>query len=513
MKSFSMLRSVQQELRFLFGFLRNYHSTSPNNLQPLQHSITAYNKSLWANCRNFRTKMGSEGLKPVTVACIQLCCTEDKTKNFETARSLICQAKEKNAKMIFLPEAFDYIGRSKEESAQLSETLDGPLITSYRNLAKELKVWLSLGGFHEKQTELRDGLLPWMTNNHVLIDCSGEIKSVYRKVHLFDVVIPEDNVNLKESSFIRGGNEIMKPEKTLIGNLGLGICYDVRFPEFSLSLRKMGADVLTYPSAFTVPTGQAHWETLLRARAIETQCFVIAAAQTGQHNPKRASYGHSLIVDPWGRILADAKDDVGIITAELDLNQVASVRKKMPVISHRQAALYGNTITHKYSIPTGESDNETFSFGHVSVKMNAVFLESELSRAFVNKKCVVPGHVLISSKRVAMRLCDLSPSEISDIFTLAQKVQTIMEAIHGASSSTITVQDGKDAGQTVQHVHIHVLPRKENDFKENDEIYERLGDHDKGNNNIKWREESEMIIECNQIRDHIMQNHVNILRN
>ncbi|CAL8108947.1 unnamed protein product [Orchesella dallaii] len=507
-----MLKNFHRELHFFLGSLRYLDFINKSVcFKKVENLANTRNSGLRVDFRmlsTVSTKKEPEKLKPVTVACIQLCCTEDKDKNFETARSLILQAKKKNAKMIFLPEAFDFIGRSKEESAQLSDTMGGPLITSYQKLAKEQEVWLSLGGFHERQDELRDGKIPWMTNNHVLIDSTGEIKSVYQKVHLFDVVIPEDNVVLKESSFIRGGKKMIKPEKTPVGNLGLGICYDLRFPEFALSLRMMGADVITYPSAFTVPTGQAHWEALLRARAIETQCFVIAAAQTGHHNEKRSSYGHSLIIDPWGKVLADAKKEVGVITADLDLNQIASVRKKMPVLNHRKPIVYGNTaVSDIFAIPGPKKNSDTFNFGNMTLKMGMVFHESQYSRAFVNRKCVVPGHVLVSSKRVVKRLIELSPVELSDIFGLAQKVQIVMQGIHGASSSTITVQDGKDAGQTVEHVHIHILPRKPNDFKENDEIYERLNDHDKGQN-IQWRDESDMIIECQQIRDYIMRNHV-----
>ena len=126
----------------------------------------------------------------------------------------------------------------------------------------------------------------------------------YSKTHLFDVEIPEQGIRLKESDYVSPGKDIVRPVETSIGRIGLGICYDLRFPEFSLALARSGAQILTFPSAFTVATGMAHWESLLRARAIESQCYVVAAAQTGRHNAKRSSYGRTMIVDPWGTVVA-----------------------------------------------------------------------------------------------------------------------------------------------------------------------------------------------------------------
>jgi len=159
---------------------------------------------------------------------------------------------------------------------------------------------------------------------------------------LFDVEIPEKNIRLKESDLATGGSSIVLPVSTPVGHIGLAICYDLRFPELSTQLSKFGADILTYPSAFTYATGLAHWETLLRARAIENQCFVIAAAQIGHHNTKRRSYGHAMCIDPWGKIIAtcgDKMDQPCYAIADLDYNRLEEVRKNMPVFNHRRCLI------------------------------------------------------------------------------------------------------------------------------------------------------------------------------
>ena len=172
-----------------------------------------------------------------------------------------------------------------------------------KDLAVKLNMVLSLGGFHEKianETKL--------ANTHVLIVPGHDLKT-YRKTHLFDVEIPDRNVRLKESDYVIPGSEIGQPVDMGSFKIGMGICYDLRFPEFGLALRRAGASILTYPSAFTVPTGSAgHWFALLKARAIENQCYVIAAAQTGNHNPKRSSFGHACIIDPYGCVIAECPE-------------------------------------------------------------------------------------------------------------------------------------------------------------------------------------------------------------
>lgn len=198
-------------------------------------------------------------------------------------------------------------------------------------------MWLSLGGFHERGHDWESDRRIY--NSHIIINDKGDIISVYRKSHLFDVELPEKGVSLKESAFTIPGPSLTSPVQTPIGKVGLGICYDLRFPELSAALQRHGAEILTYPSAFTVATGAAHWEVLLRARAIETQCFVLAAAQVGRHHEKRSSYGHALAVDPWGEVLGDCGGEKpGMVLVEIDLEKVRSTRRNMPVRQHRRDA-------------------------------------------------------------------------------------------------------------------------------------------------------------------------------
>ncbi|XP_072350311.1 deaminated glutathione amidase-like, partial [Scyliorhinus torazame] len=201
------------------------------------------------------------------------------------------------------------------------------------------RLWLSLGGFHERGHDWeRDRRI---YNAHILINNLGEIVSVYRKTHLFDVEL-RGQISLKESNYTIPGSGIEPPVSTPIGKVGLAICYDLRFPEISLALAEAGAEILTYPSAFTVRTGLAHWEPLLRARAIETQSYVVAAAQTGKHNDHRASYGHTMVVDPWGTVAAQCNVGRDICYAEINLDYLREIRQDMPVRSHRRNDLYAN---------------------------------------------------------------------------------------------------------------------------------------------------------------------------
>jgi predicted amidohydrolase len=208
-------------------------------------------------------------------------------------------------------------------------------------------LWLSLGGFPEKipssQTTKRDDKgngNEKVYNTHIVLDDKGDIKALYRKIHLFDVNIPNGPV-LQESKYTAPGSEVVVIDSP-IGRLGLSTCYDLRFPEMYEALVKKGAEVLLVPSAFTVLTGQAHWEILLRARAIETQCYVLASAQAGQHNEKRASYGHSLIVDPWGKVVEDAGGEASpaLVVAEIDLKRLYEIRAKIPVQLHRRQDVF-----------------------------------------------------------------------------------------------------------------------------------------------------------------------------
>jgi deaminated glutathione amidase len=267
------------------------------------------------------------------VAVGQMCATDDVEANFRTCEKLATLASDAGCAMLFLPECFAFIGRKGEDALAIMEPLDGPLMTRYRDLARAKNIWLSLGGFPELGPDAGHRL-----NAHVLVDTDGEIRASYRKIHLFDVDVPNGPL-LMESKTASPGSEIVAADSP-IGRLGMMICYDLRFPELFSALRyECGARVMLVPSAFTRPTGAAHWEVLLRARAIETQSYVIAAAQCGVHSEGRASYGHSIIVDPWGEVIAkldDPDEGVGIAVAEIDLRGLEEIRAKMPIETHRR---------------------------------------------------------------------------------------------------------------------------------------------------------------------------------
>ena len=271
-------------------------------------------------------------------AVCQITANNNCNHNKDLCTGLIEEAAEKGAEIVFLPECFDFVPFEKTDSRDLAEPLDGPTISHYKELACEKKVWLSLGGFHEKIPDQHQ-----VHMSHILIDSLGEVRSVYRKTHLFKVDIPGE-VSLNEHDTVLAGNQILPPVRTPIGNLGLQICYDLRFPELSLVQRQQGAHVLTFPSAFTQKTGTAHWHVLLRARAVENQCYVIAAAQTGVHSSRRSSYGHALAVDPWGTVIGECGEGNGFCLVPIDLDVVERVRERMPVSAHRRYDLYNPPI-------------------------------------------------------------------------------------------------------------------------------------------------------------------------
>lgn len=439
--------------------------------------------------------------RPVIGVC-QLTCTADKKRNLEVSSALIHRAKARGAQMVFLPEACDYIGESKQQSMEMAESLQGEIITAYRKLAKDLDIWLSVGGFHQKgppNTEKNR-----VYNTHVIINSQGVIEDTYSKTHMFDLDIP-GKVRLCESDYTIPGDRIAPPVTTPVGKVGMAICYDMRFPELSQALTGMGAEILTYPSAFTVPTGMAHWEVLLRNRAIECQCYVVAAAQTGRHNDKRSSYGHTMVIDPWGTVIVESPEGEGVITAEIDLKYLEKVRTQMPVQQHRRHDLYGSvSVQNKVAIDSQDS----YQFGHVNIKSDFVFYRTALSYAFVNIKPVLPGHVLASPIRPTCRFSDLTPAEVTDIFKVTQVVTKAIEGHYSATSSTVSIQDGPDAGQTVQHFHVHILPRKSGDFSQNDDIYSALENHDKNLEEDrqlgKLRTEEDMRAEAEELRKHFV---------
>jgi predicted amidohydrolase len=275
--------------------------------------------------------MSTPALAPL-VAVGQMTSTNDVEKNLEVGALLAKKAAARGAKLLCLPENFAFMGAADGESRAVAEPLDGPLLARWKTLAAENKLWLSLGGFAEKTDGERHH------NAHVIVDDTGAIRSVYRKLHLFDVQLGGASV-YKESASVAPGKELVVAD-TPLGPTGLSVCYDLRFPELYLSLTKKGAKVLLVPAAFTLTTGKEHWVALLRARAIENECFVIAAAQTGRHNDRRDTFGHAMVIDPWGTIIAQASDGTGIAVAEIDLAFVDDVRRRIPVWSHRRTDVY-----------------------------------------------------------------------------------------------------------------------------------------------------------------------------
>ncbi|MGI8462410.1 MAG: carbon-nitrogen hydrolase family protein [Solirubrobacterales bacterium] len=264
-------------------------------------------------------------------AAVQLNATEDKDRNLETAEHLVRGAASDGAWLVVLPEKWTVFGGS-EAIVGGAEPLDGPSISAARAWARELGVVLLAGSFPER-VEGRERL----ANTSVLISPDGEIAATYRKIHMFDVDV--GGVAYRESDSEEPG------EVPVVGavagiEIGLTVCYDLRFPELYRILALRGARVITVPSAFTLETGRDHWEVLVRARAIENQLFVVAADQVGEAPPHYRSYGRSMIVDPWGVVLACAPDGEGHVTADLDLDRLEHVRTTLPSLANRRPGSY-----------------------------------------------------------------------------------------------------------------------------------------------------------------------------
>lgn len=265
------------------------------------------------------------------IAAVQLCCTSDMERNLDTAEALIRRAAGYGATFIATPEATEYLGPHNRK-VEIAEQLGGPTHQRLGALAAELGVTLLVGSVAEAYDDKRT------YNTSLLFGPDGELRAHYRKMHLFDVDLASaGGVSFRESDRTVPGDEVVVAD-TPVGKLGMSICYDLRFGELYREMVSRGAQLLAVPSAFTLMTGKDHWHALLRARAIENQAWVIAPGQCGEHGDKglRHSYGHSLIVDPWGRVAAECGDAPGICLAEMDLEQLAAVRQRMPLASHRR---------------------------------------------------------------------------------------------------------------------------------------------------------------------------------
>ena len=264
------------------------------------------------------------------VVVVQMTSTAEVERNLKAAESLVEQAAARGASFIGLPENFAFL-RSEGQPVPEPQDLDGPWVRRMAGLARRLGVTLLLGSLPERvpgDTRVR--------NTALLLGPDGKTLAVYRKIHLFDIDLPGME-HLKESKAVLPGEEIVVAS-TALGPVGLSICYDIRFPELYRELGRRGARVLCVPSAFTERTGKAHWEVLLRARAIENLAYVFAPAQVGHHGGGRASHGQAMIVDPWGAVVAQVPDGEGIALAELDFARLERLRRELPALQHVRLA-------------------------------------------------------------------------------------------------------------------------------------------------------------------------------
>ena len=254
----------------------------------------------------------------------------DPDRNAQELVRAIGEAAEGSAEMLFTPEISGLVDRDAQRAlTKIRSEEEDAVLQACRDACLSNGIWLHLGSLAVRCNSDK------LANRGFVIDPQGEIRARYDKMHMFDVDLPTGEC-WRESALYRGGSEAVMVENTPVGRLGLTICYDIRFPELFARLAEAGADVISVPAAFTVPTGRAHWHVLLRARAIEAGLFVVAAAQSGAHEDGRQTYGHSLVVDPWGEVLLDMGEETGVATVEIDLSQIAGVRSRIPALRHRR---------------------------------------------------------------------------------------------------------------------------------------------------------------------------------
>jgi predicted amidohydrolase len=262
------------------------------------------------------------------IAVCQLNAREDRDANLKTARTLLEQAAAAGADLAVLPEYTDYLGPSATEPAP--ETADGVYGTFFASAARDLGMWVHAGSFHEVGPDSSHSY-----NTSLVFDRDGALAATYRKIHLYDVEIA-GRVSYRESARVSPGSEIVAVDVDGV-RVGLSICYDLRFPELYRALAVAErARVLVVPAAFMMHTGRDHWEVLLRARAIENQCYVVAAGQIGDHEPSRTCFGRSMIIDPWGTVIAQAPDVAGVTVADIDLDRLVTIREQLPSLANRR---------------------------------------------------------------------------------------------------------------------------------------------------------------------------------
>lgn len=273
--------------------------------------------------------MNGQGIR-LKVAAVQMSSTGNKEANLKKAERFICLAAQEKAEVVALPEMFNFSGKVKEKKEN-AEPIPGPTINRLKDLAKRFRIYLLCGSILEEDKGL-------FYNTSILLNHQGEIIAKYRKIHLFDVNLA-DGSSWRESELITPGNEVVQVATSKV-IFGFSICYDLRFPELYRRLAKKGVQLVFIPSAFTLETGKDHWETLVRARSIENQFYVVAPNQIGRDSQGRSYWGKSMIVDPWGTVLAKAPEKESVILAEIDLSQQETIRKNLPSLSHMRKDLF-----------------------------------------------------------------------------------------------------------------------------------------------------------------------------
>jgi predicted amidohydrolase len=264
------------------------------------------------------------------VAVCQVNSRSDRDENLNVAIELVERAADAGADVAVLPEYVDYLGPASGQPKP--EPVDGSFGTLFADTARRLGIWVVAGSFHEVGPDSSRTY-----NTSLVFGRDGTLAATYRKIHLFDIDIPE-RVSEQESSTVAPGEEPVTVDVDGVP-FGLSICYDLRFPELYRRLAVSGAQVLVVPAAFTTHTGRDHWEVLLRARAIENQCYVLAAGQSGDHDPGRSCFGRSMVIDPWGTVLAQAADGPGLAVADLDLGRLGRIRTQLPSLANRRLAM------------------------------------------------------------------------------------------------------------------------------------------------------------------------------
>ena len=265
------------------------------------------------------------------VAAIQMRSTPNKAANLEQAEQLFHEAVRQRAKLIALPENFALLSENRKILLDGAEGPNGLTTRLLKSWAKKNRVWIQAGGLQLKAKGEK------ITNTSLMINPRGEVVGRYDKIHLFDVNLSADK-SYRESKLVVPGKKAVAVNAKLgrFNKVGLSVCYDIRFPELYRRLSKLGAQILFIPAAFTAVTGKAHWDILTRARAVENQCYVIAAGQTGQPYPGRKTHGHTRIVNPWGEVLAEKKQGKGVVIAQLSYNELIRIRSELPSLEHRK---------------------------------------------------------------------------------------------------------------------------------------------------------------------------------